>query len=138
MRKGLGLILILAALTITGSLLATIYDLDYWLAPPKEKFLRTWANDVEILEKSNQLPVGWQNIREISLKTDNSIAQDWIVGMEAPIKKNPQGKYRLDVFIIHQLEDTRYGAVVQYNLVDLVTGDTTWELGRTFKLGYVY
>lgn len=137
MRKGLGFLLFLIALVVAAAGAAQYYNVDYWLKPSKEKFSITWKKDLKTLEKSGKLPEGWQQIREIALKTDNSPAQTWVVGLEAPIKKSPEGFFRLDIFIAHWIENDKYGTLIQYNLVDLRTGNTTWELSRSLQIGRI-
>ena len=137
MRKGLGVILILGALIAVCSALAHVYSLNYWLLPAKEKFKTSWANDIKLLEESKKLPQAWSEIKDINVRTDNSPAQDWIVNFRSPIQTNPKGTFRLDIFIIHFIQNDRYGAVIQYNLVDLKNGNTVWELARTLKLGFI-
>ncbi len=139
MQRSLGVIFILASFA-TLLLIGWIgFNGDYWISPPKEKFLRSWRDDVHLLEKTKTLPPAWKEIREITLKADpNSPADGWIQDIVVPVERNPKGKYRLEVFVIHWIDGYRYGAVVQYDLVDLSNDNTTWELGRTFKLGFVY
>lgn len=138
LRKGIGLTLLVVSVTSLILVCFTVLHIDYWLAPPYEKFKRSWAEDVLLLEKSKSLPKEWDSIREIAIKSDNSPAQDWIAETQAPITVTSKGNYRLDVFVIHWLEGYRYGVVLQYNLVDLRNQNTIWELGRTLKLGWVY
>ena len=145
-RKKVGLVLLLASLASIAWLAAVFFNLSFWLASPDKKFLRAWNEDIQLLEKTkNSLPKEWHQIREISLKADNSPIQEWmqIKGWEDALKKpipiDPKsGQFRLDIFLIHWLEGYRYGVVVQYNLVDLRNNNTTWELGRTLKLGVIY
>ncbi|MEK7357455.1 MAG: hypothetical protein AAB250_13470, partial [Bdellovibrionota bacterium] len=137
MRKGFGFILVIAALIVGAAVAAQVYNVEYWLLPSKQKFAQNWQNDVAALEKSGKLPESWQQIREIVVKTDNSPAQTWVVGLEAPIKKKQDGFFRLDVFVAHWIDDDRYGALIQYNLVDLRDGNTTWELSRNLQIGRI-
>jgi hypothetical protein len=136
-RKGIGFLIVIAALVVAALGASQYYNLDYWLLPSKQKFATTWMKDIGSLEKSGKLPEGWQQIREIVIKTDNSPAQNWVVGLDPGIKKKQDGVYRLDVFVAHWIENDRYGALVQYNLVDLRTGNTTWELSRNMQIGRI-
>ncbi len=137
MRKGIGLLLVIAAIAVTALAACQFYNVDYWLKPSKDKFSVTWSKDVAALEKSGKLPEGWQQIREIVIKTDNSPAQNWVVGFDPGIKKKQDGFYRLEIFIAHWIENDRYGALVQFNLVDLRTNDTTWEVSRNMPIGRI-
>ncbi len=138
MRNKFGLILFLASFVAVFLITAHLLRVEYWLSPPNEKFQQSWREDIQLLEKSKNLPAQWQEIGEVYLRSDNSPAQEWITTKANPIKTNSKGKYKLDVFVIHWIEGYRYGAIVQYSLVDLTTDNTIWELGRTFKLGIVY
>ena len=145
-RKKVGLVLLLASIASIIWLAAVYFNLGFWIAPPNQKFLRSWSEDIQLLENTkNALPKEWHQIREISVKADNSPIQDWlqIKGWEESLKKpipiDPKnGQFRLEIFLIHWIEGYRYGIVVQYNLVDLRNNNTIWELGRTLKLGAIY
>jgi hypothetical protein len=138
MNKKVGLILVVSALAVALWVAWFGLDANYWLAPPHDKMNLSWSRDVRLLEESGRLPTQWNEIKEISIRADNSPIQDWLSGLEAPIRRNPNGQYRLEVFLIHMIEGNRYGAVIQYNLVDLKNDNTIWEAGRTLKLGIVY
>ncbi len=138
MRKSLPLMLIIASL---GGLIITATNglrLNYWLSPPKEKFFESWSADLDNLKSSGKLPKAWDEIKQISVKSDNSPAQDWLATTPPIIKTNSHGNYRLEIFVIHWIEGTRYGVVVQHSLLDLQNNNTVWELSRTYPLGFVY
>lgn len=136
--RSLGIILIV--LSVTALLVAGFYfmRINFWVAPPAQKMSVAWADDIRLLEKSGKLPKQWAEIREVSIKADNSTIQEWLKELHPPIQRNPKGKFRLDVFLVFWIDGYRYGTVVQYHLVDLTNENTVWEDGRTFKLGAVY
>ena len=136
-RKGFGFLLIIAGLLLVGAVAATVFKADYWILSPREKFLRSWEEDIALLRKSQKLPPGWDHIRLVEVKSDNSPARDWVDDLKKRVPTDPTGTYKLSVMTIHWLEENRYGAIVQYNIVDLKSGNTIWELSRTFKLGYL-
>lgn len=138
MRRGVGVTLLLASLATLLLVGAVALKADYWAAPPEEKFAKSWEQDIRLLESSQKLPKEWKAIKEVTVKAANSPAQEWIEHKKAPITTDPKGSHRLEVFVIHWIEGYRYGVVFQYNLVDLTNHNTTWELGRTLKLGFVY
>lgn len=137
MRKGIGFALFIAAAAAAVFAAAQHYNVDYWLKPSKEKFAITWKKDVVALEKSQKLPKEWQQIRDIVVKTDNSPAQNWVDGVALPVQKKKDGLFRLDVFVAHWIENDKYGVLIQYNLVDLQSGNTTWELSRSLPVGRI-
>lgn len=136
-RKGIGFALFLAAAAAAVFGAAQYYNVDYWMKPSKQKFAISWKKDVIALEKSQKLPKEWQQIREIVVKTDNSPAQTWVEGVDLPIQKKQDGFFRLDVFIAHWIDNDKYGALIQYNLVDLRNGNTIWELSRSLQIGRI-
>ena len=152
MGKKIGLILLLASLVAIVWIAYVQLGVSYYTKPPYSKLIASWTDDVHNLEKMKKLPKEWSEIRELDIKGDNSWPiQDWLgkirdqkpkPGSESlqkpPIKLNPKGRYKLEVFLIHWIEGYRYGAVIQYHLVDLATTNTIWELDRTYHLGFVY
>lgn len=137
MRKGFGFLLILVSLLILGAVAAAYFKADYWVLSPKEKFLRSWQEDQAILKKAGNLPEGLSHLRQVEIRSDNSPAQEWLADLKGKIPLDPNGTFKLSVMVIHWIESNRYGAVVQYNLVDLKSGNTVWEFSRTYKLGYL-
>ena len=128
-----GLIIICAVVFMLYTL-----KINFWLATPAEKMAMTWSEDLKLLENSRKLPPQWKDIREVSVKADNSEIQNWLKDLHPDIPMVKNGNYRLEVFLVFLIEGYRYGAVAQYHLVDLRTNNTVWEDGRTFKLGIVY
>jgi hypothetical protein len=138
-RKGMGLSFIFVAVILAVAAWFLVAGGQFWLLTPKEKFLSAWRTDLRLLEQSKSLPAEWKNIRTISVRTDNSPAQDWVINLIPPIATNPNGTYKLDIFIVHWLEGYRYGAIMTYSLIDTRNNNNTiWELSRTHKLGIVY
>jgi len=138
-RKGMGIGLIVAAMVLGLLSWFLVSGGQFWLLKPKEKFLTAWKTDLQALNESGKLPEAWKNIREVAIRTDNSPAQDWIVNIQPPIATNPNGTYKLDVFIVHWLEGYRYGTIVTYSLMDTRNNNNTvFELSRTHRLGIVY
>jgi hypothetical protein len=137
MRKGLGFLLILVSLLVIGGVAAVSLHADYWMLSPKEKFMSSWQDDVRLLRKKKALPAPWDHIREIEVRSDNSPAIDWVDSLKKQIKIDPNGTYKLNVMVIHWIEKTKYGAIVQYSITDLKSGNTIWEISRTLHLGYL-
>lgn len=147
--------LILVGLSIIGilTLAAISFRVGYLIKSPYEKLVATLNEDIKNLAASKKLPPAWNDIKEIKFKGDNTWpVQDWLTKLSPPKtspapKKIPtkpaivakaNGRFRLDIFLIHWIEGYRYGAVVQFQLIDLATTNTVWELDRTYKLGFIY
>jgi hypothetical protein len=94
-----------------------------------------WKDDVKLLVKAQKLPKAWGEIRNIHVDTASPIAAKWMKNIEVPIKVRHDGGYRLDILIDHWIYQGHLGAMIQYNLVDLKSGNTVWELGRTLTIG---
>lgn len=137
MRKGLGLLLLILALVVIGGVAAVATKADYWLLTPKEKFLKSWQDDTALLRKTKNLPAGWDHIKTVEIKSDNSPATTWVDNLKQRIPVDPNGTYKLNVIVIHWIEGNRYGAIVQYSLTDTKSGNTVWEISRTLHLGYL-
>lgn len=136
-RKGLGLLLILIGLMVIGGVAAYAMKADYWLLSPREKFLRSWQEDLTRLKKAGTLPASFDHIRSIEIHSDNSPAADWVDALKSRIPSDPTGTYKLSVMVIHWIDGNRYGAIIQYNLTDTKTGNAIWEISRTLHLGYL-
>jgi hypothetical protein len=136
--SSVGLLLFIAGMLCAVWIAWVSLDLGFWTASPREKFLKTWAEDIRLLQASGTLPPAWSQIKDINIRTDNSPIHEWLEKAELPIKKNPKGNLLLEVFAVHWIEGHRYGVVLQYKLLDGQTKNTIAELGRTFKLGIVY
>ncbi len=118
-----------------------ILRVDYWIKTPEKKFAYSLLHDLSLLKKSGSLPSVWNDIKEISLSSDQSPAAEWIKQkqIQSLIPLNKSGRYKLQIYVMHWIEKYRYGAIVQFHLVDTKLNDNTiWELGRTFKLGIIY
>lgn len=113
-------------------------DYEFWVAPPAKKFEISIKRDLSHLLSTNALPKEWSEIALFEIKTDASPAQDWISEKVLNISKNEKGKFKLQVFVSLWIEGSRYGTLVQYDLVDLKTKNTVWETNRNYKLGIVY
>ena len=109
--------------------------LDFWQkrnAPLYRKLEIQWAQDVEDLESSKKLPPPWFDVREIELYGGTPETKNWLKRIEIPVTaKKPNGNHKLEVLVVAWEEDGKRGALIQYNLVDLKSGNMIWELGRT-------
>jgi hypothetical protein len=152
MQRNIGFVLSGAAVVAIIWIAYISISTSYYVKTPYSKLITSWTDDVHVLEKSKKLPKEWSEIKELEIKGDNSWPiQDWLgkirdtkakPGSEAsqkpPIKLNPKGHFKLEVFLVHWIEEYRYGVMLQYHLVDIASKNTIWELDRTYPLGYFY
>lgn len=132
---------LIAALLFMFSALAAAavwFDLPYWALPPNQKFASSWANDLTLLERTQHLPKEWSDLKEITFSSNESAVYSWYQASGVRLDTKPTGKYKLEILALHQINGYRYGVMLQYNWIDLATGNTIGELGRTLKLGIVY
>jgi len=108
--------------------------LDFWStknARPHKKFERLWAEDVELLEKSKKLPPPWFKVREIKLIGGTPETKAWLKRIQVPLRTNADGTHNLEVILVVWDESGKKGVMIQYDLVDINSGENVWELGRT-------
>lgn len=134
MKKIFGaLILMLVAAVILNQALVK-----FWISSPEKKFALAVAEDLKLLEKSHFLPPGWQKIKKIDLTSDASHVSNWLNSHTFEIPQKKDGEYILEIFVSEWIDGYRYGALVEYDLVDIKNKNTVWELNRTYKLGILY
>ena len=95
-----------------------------------------WAEDINNLVETGKLPKYWDKIRVINktAPTGDKLAIQWSHEVSAPIQLNPTGDYKLEVFFLSQNESPHLKALVQMNMVHIKTGNSVWELDRTYDL----
>jgi hypothetical protein len=111
--------------------------LDFWSArngPLYKRLERQWQDDVDNLEASHKLPGPWFDVRDLEMYGGTPESRNWIKRIHIPIKTKKDGHYKMEVLLVAWEEDGKRGALVQYNLVDLKSGNNIWELGRTYIL----
>tara|TARA_B100001248_G_scaffold262674_1_gene260762 strand:+ start:7811 stop:8293 length:483 start_codon:yes stop_codon:yes gene_type:complete len=91
-----------------------------------------WFDDIKKLEKADQLPDSWQQIRILQLQALSSKSALWLQESKHPIALNHKGKYLLEISVDHNEEEESLAVIMQYNLVDIASGNTLWEFGRTY------
>jgi hypothetical protein len=99
-------------------------------APPERKFMEAWGSDVKHLAKINALHPGFSDLALVKVKTSSDrLKKSFKLYPIEEFKPKPNGHYTLEIFL-DEIEDG--GVVVQYDLVERKSGNTVWELGRTF------
>jgi hypothetical protein len=92
-----------------------------------------WREDVENLEAKKILPPAFHNLREIEWVTPDVKSKEWAKFLKVPFELKPDGEYRLELLVLSQ-EDGPVLAVIQHHLIHIKTGNSVWELGRTYTL----
>jgi hypothetical protein len=95
-----------------------------------------WKTDIENLSLENKLPLAWRQVRQIEkvAAQNDLVAELWVKTVSAPIEVNVGGEYKLEILFVSQKEDGSESAMIQHHLIHLPTGNSVWELGRTYQL----
>jgi hypothetical protein len=137
-KRWIGFLLGTLSLTAIAWTAYVQLNINFWCKPHHEKLAAIWTADTNTLLKSKKLPKEWNDIKDVVVKSDNSPLHEWLPKIKPPIPVRGNGHYRLEAFFVLLLEGNRYGTVVEYNLIEIATANTVWELGRTYKLGLFY
>ncbi len=95
---------------------------------PYAKYFKAWTDDVEILRSKNKLPEQFNDVKEVKISTQNEALRKYYENSPV-IHTKPDGAHILEIFL-GELEQG--GLVVQYDLVNISSGNTIWEYARTF------
>ncbi len=97
---------------------------------------RLWTADLINLAKDGKLPAQWSEIREIDkiAATGDRLAARWVSDVNVPIRVNPSGDYKLQILYLSQSKPPHLRALIQLTLVHIKTGNSIWELDRTYNL----
>jgi hypothetical protein len=98
------------------------------------KLFKEWNRDLTQLKAKKQLPSGFDSIKEIRYTPMSKMSAQWISGTRIPISLNHEGKYRLSVEVDHWVEKQKAAAIINYQLIDIKSGNTVWEFGRTYPI----
>jgi len=133
LQKIIGQFSLLAAISLVIYVLAQI-GLSY-RAESAQVLERLWQNDFQNLKVNSALPSYWSNIRivEKTAAQGDVLAEVWTKSVAPPITVNPDGTYKLEILFLSQVDGPQKRAVIQHHIVDISTGNTVWELGRTYE-----
>ena len=120
------------------AVLAYVLNAPYWLRPPQEKFALAWRQDLSHLDKEHKLPEAWKSLKNVEFTSNDEQVIDWYQKTGNPLPVSENGHFKLQVLGVHFIEGNRYGVMLQYNLVDLKSGNTVGEFSRRLKLGLMY
>jgi len=93
-----------------------------------------WEEDIQNLLAQNKLPSTWKKISQVEkiAARNDLIAESWVKTVSAPIEINPEGEYKLEILFLSQKENGHESAVIQHHLIHIPTGNSVWEIGRTY------
>lgn len=117
---------------VAGALMLTFPSLQ---APPPHKLQlqSLWEDDLKLLRSHKKLHKDWEKIKEVEMIGGTPTAKKWVQSLKSPLKTNPKGLYKLEVLVLSWNDQKAEGAIVQYDLIDMKSGNLVWELGRTFQ-----
>ncbi|MDZ4678426.1 MAG: hypothetical protein SGI74_13065 [Oligoflexia bacterium] len=95
-----------------------------------QNFMAGWERDLQKLEKTKFLHPGFRNLQKILLISPSERLKNIYATKPLNLQTHDNGKFSLEIFMD---EVAGGGVVVQYDLIDMHTGNTVWELGRTFS-----
>jgi len=95
-----------------------------------------WQEDIKNLSESKNLPMYWYEIRSIE---KHSPPQDqpaglWSRSLSVPLEVNPKGEYQMEILFLSQSDGGHLRAIIQHHIIHTPTGNSVWELGRTYTL----
>lgn len=135
MKKILSLLFLCAGMGLVSNLVYERWQFQKLSA--MKKLQQLWAEDLQVMAETSQLPKEWSSIREIELTPGSEDAMDWLKALRVPVEVDKEhGKYKLQVMLVLWEDEGKQGALMQYDLVDLDSGNdnTVWETNRTFLL----
>jgi hypothetical protein len=98
-------------------------------ASQEKKFMTAWDSDIARLDRAHALPAGFNNLKQIRLTSGSEKIKRAFGKYPLNLSRKNNGKFVLDIFA-DQIEGG--GIVIQYDLVENKSGNTVWEMGRTF------
>lgn len=124
-------------LVLFGILVASFtyrYVAAKYLGNTSERLSLAWTSDLEVLAQSKKLPAGWLDLKEVEYTPLSPEAGKWLETVKPRFPTKSEGQFKLEVMIDDWAIDGKSGAMIQYSLVELASGNTVWELGRTLEL----
>ncbi len=133
-----GIVLMLSAVALSLLIALVGFNQRYWFLSPQEKFEHSWRKDTQLLLSTKKSEL-IKRVGKIRLRGDgHSPADEWIEKVKAPIEINKEGDLLADIFVIHQINENRYGVTIQYEFIQLKDQNKIGEFARTLWLGVYY
>ena len=106
----------------------------YKTLPSEEKLIHLWKKDLLTLKEHKKIPKFWNQIRNIEMIPGDNTSRIWLEKIKPPISTNKNGKVNLEILVLSwkDEDDGSFGAIIQYDAIDIKTHNLIWELGRTY------
>jgi hypothetical protein len=102
--------------------------------PPEKKFMIAWRRDIKHMGDARSLPKGFNDLKAVEfISTSGKLKQMIKKYPMSEFQTHKDGHYTLEI-LLDQLKGG--GLMMQYDLVDVRTGNTVWERGRTFPQNF--
>ncbi len=99
---------------------------------------RAISEDLNSLIKGKVVPANFAKISGFQITAEGSTFKPWADELRIKIPTEKNGTHGLEVFIFFYIDEKKLGANVQYNLVEIKTNNTEWELTRGYDLGWIF
>jgi hypothetical protein len=118
----------------------TSFRASQWSLAPKQRFEKLFDEDIKLLTRSGKLPIEWKDLKVVSIRSSGSLAQQLVGGWRPQIPVSDKGKFKLDIFLTDALdiESRGYSIVVEYTVIDMKTNNSSHQMGRTLKVGFLF
>ena len=100
------------------------------------KLSQLWKMDLAQLSSTEALHEGLNQLKSVRLiNAQNDLtAEIWATHLKHPFETNDDGTYHMEVLIISEPYDDGTMALLLHHLIHIPSGNSVWELGRTYKL----
>ena len=98
------------------------------------KIIEAWENDLKYCADYGLLSKKWNNIKRVEFYPLSDTTKDLIKYYRPTIPKNPIGLMKLEVTMDDWTDAEGHFISLTYNLVDMNSNNTVWELGRTLQI----
>lgn len=133
---------LLGSLTLGFGILLVIFFyrdvIPFWGGTSTERLASLWRRDVAKLMSNEKLPPAWFNVKTVHHVPLGQLPEKWLKEGVSPLK--PTGgmeTFELEVLIDAIKDDDELGAMIQYTLIETLSGNTIWQIGRTLMLGKI-
>ena len=110
--------------------------LEFYLKPKQERLYLLWSKDFRQLSKDQNFAKIFSQLGQVDVHfTDPQVATEF-EDFKTPFMAVEGYPYTLKIGITRWIEKTKYGFVVQHELLD-PTGDKIYEFGRTYSVGFI-